>query len=323
MTISIRSITAVVVVSLLLWSSGVNAASCSTPISSCGCEITFGGVYVTSGALISASATVDCIDVTASNVVLILAGDITGPGGGVTADGIHLMSTASNSFVEGANTLGSFTTHTISGFATGIQDDASGVLIDLIKANGNVHNGIALTSASNCIVGNSTANGNTGLGMLSDAGFNNSFPNDEADSNADGFEITGGSGSVINDSGASMNTGYGMWIKRSNGNAIKDSSTTHNPTGMYIGCAASGGPTGKPCNPSVPPANLNKVQQSGANNGTIGVAIDKGDSLNRVIVTGAVTNTTFDFIDKNGGCDHNVWLGDAVTGTTKKPGCIH
>jgi hypothetical protein len=286
--------------------------------------ITSGGIFTTSGALISASASVDCIDITAANVVLILAGNLTGPGGAVTADGIHLMSTASNSFVEGSSVVGgTFNDHTISGFATGVQDDASGVIVDSVNANGNVQNGIALTSASNCIVGNSEAKGNSGIGMLSDGGSNNTFPNDGGDSNADGFEITGGSGNIISDSGASMNTTYGMWFRGSNKDAVKDSSADHSLTNMYVGCAMSGGPTGKPCTPSVAPSNLNKIQESGFNNGTIGVAIDKGDSLNRVIVSGAVTNTSFDFIDKNGGCDHNVWLGDAVTGTTRKPGCIH
>jgi hypothetical protein len=72
-----------------------------------------------------ASLTVDCIDITAPGAVLVLAGNISGPGGGVIADGIHVMAAAANSFIVDS-TLANFSVrHSISGFATGVQVDAN------------------------------------------------------------------------------------------------------------------------------------------------------------------------------------------------------
>jgi hypothetical protein len=98
----------------------------------------------------------------------------------------------------------------------------------------------------------------------------------------------------------------------------------NNGTALYIGCAASEGPTGKPCSPSAPGANENRVQESGLGPDTsYGIAIDHGNTLNRVIATGANGDGVFDFADKNPGCDHNDWLVFLNKTTKKKPGCIH
>src|SRR5215469_7996419 len=83
-------------------------ASCATTIAACGCQADTAAVYETSGPLTSASMTTDCIDVTASGAVLVLTGNITGPGGGVTADGIHVTSGASNVFISGQAVPGFF-----------------------------------------------------------------------------------------------------------------------------------------------------------------------------------------------------------------------
>jgi parallel beta-helix repeat protein len=320
----IRPIATAAIASLMLMFVGMNAAlaaSCSVTISSCGCTIDSSGIFKTSGALMSSSSSVDCIDITVSNVVLILQGDITGPSSGVTADGIHVMSGATNSFIEGSTTS---TPNTISGFANGVEADASGATIEDLKANGNSASGIVLSSASNSMIGDSTANLNGATGIMVDGGINDILSNDETDSNVNGFEITTGSGNAFNDGGANSNTGYGMWIRASNGNVIKDSSGMNNGTAVYIGCAANKGPTGKPCSPSAPGADKNRIQESNMGPDTSdGIAIDTGNTLNRVIATGAFGDGGLDYADKNPGCDHNVWLVFLNNTTKKKPGCIH
>src|SRR6266849_205928 len=169
-----------------------SAASCSTTISSCGCVISSADVFTTSGALGSGSATVDCIDINASGAVLIVAGNITGPGGGVTADGIHIMSGASNVFISGRTTPGAGSHAVVGGFATGIQVDGSNAEIDQLDATGNVTNGVVFNKVTDSDYDDSKADSNPGGdGILINAGSSNIVSDDEFNLNNNGVEISG------------------------------------------------------------------------------------------------------------------------------------
>jgi hypothetical protein len=249
---SFGSATVSVLASVMLMLAGVraaSAASCSTTISSCGCVISSADVFITSGALGSASSTVDCIDINASGAVLVVTGDITGPGGGVTADGIHIMSGASNVFITGRTTPG-FSSHSaVGGFATGIQVDGSNAEIDQLDATGNVTNGVTFNNVTGSDYDDSSADSNAGgEGVLIRGGSNNIVADSAHDMNNNGIEISGSSSNRIVDSGAGSNKVYGIWFAQSSGNHIKDSSTDNNTgTGTYLGCFSTGGPSGRKC----------------------------------------------------------------------------
>ena len=303
----------------------VSAAACATTIASCGCVIGSADVFITSGTLASGSASVDCIDISASGAVLILTGDITGPGGGVTADGIHVMSGASNVFISGKATAGFSLVHAkVTGFATGILVDGSHATISQLDTNGNVTNGVVFNNVTEGNDFASAANSNTGGDGILISGGSGTIIDDapHVDMNKNGFEVSNSSNNRILDSGAGSNTVYGIWFGQSNGNEINGSATNSNATGTYIGCFASGGPTGKKCPAGMKNSLFNSMTNSGGNsNSNAGVAIDLGDSGNVVDESGGSSNTGGDAVDKNKKCDHDVWTENGFS--TVSQACIH
>jgi hypothetical protein len=303
-------------------------ASCATTIGACGCQADTATVYETSGPLISSSISTDCIDMTASGAVLVLKGNITGPGGGVTADGIHVMSGASNVFISGQSIPGFFPlAHNVvvGGFATGIQIDGSNAEIDRLNANGNVTNGVVFNNVTGSDYDDSEANSNAGDGVLINGGSGNIIGDSEADMNNNGMVIASSSNNRMVDPGAGAfggNTNYGFWFRQSNGNQLNGGATNNNATGTYIGCFSSGGPTGKKCPAGMKNSLFNSMTNSGGNkNSDAGVAIDLGDSGNVVDESGGSSSTAGDAVDKNKKCDHNTWMEDSFT--TVSQSCIH
>ena len=315
-------------VTAMLVAVGVRAAiipSCSTTISSCGCIINSADVFITSGALASGSSNVDCIDINASGAVLIVAGNITGPGGVVTADGIHIMSGASNVFISGnATPANPVTRSEVIGFATGIQVDGSNAEIDHLDAIGNVTNGVVFNNVTDSDYDIAIASSNAGGdGILINGGSGNIVSDAEFGLNKNGVEISGSSNNRIFDSSGDANQGYGFWIEQSSGNTAKDSETGNNTgTGTYLGCFSTGGPSGKKCGAGTKPSRLNRIIASGGNkNGGAGLGVDLGDSANVLDLNGGSSNGTTDAVDKNKKCDHNIWMGSSF-GTTSAT-CIH
>lgn len=301
-------------------------ASCATTIGSCGCQADTAAEYETSGPLTSSDAATDCIDITASGAVLVLKGNITGPGGGVTADGIHVMSSASNVFISGQSTPGFFglaANAVVKGFATGVQVDGSNTEIDRLNANGNVTNGVVLNNVTDSDYDDSEADSNAGGdGVLINGGSGNIVGDSESDLNKNGIVVSSSANSRILDSGGSSNTVYGFWIAQSNGNEINGSGTNSNATGTYYGCFSSGGPTGKKCPAGMKNSLFNSMTNSGGNkNSSVGVAIDLGDSGNVIDESGGSSNTTDDAADKNKKCDHDTWMENSFT--TVSQSCIH
>ena len=301
-------------------------ASCATTIGACGCQVDTAAVYETSGPLTSASMSTDCIDITASGAVLVLKGNITGPSGGVTADGIHVMSSASNVFISGQAVPGFFglaANAVVGGFATGIQLDGSNAEIDRLNANGNVTNGVVFNKVTGGDYDDSEADSNAGGdGVLIAGGSGNIIGDPEADMNNNGMVIASSSNNRILDAGAKNNTVYGIWFGQSNGNQLNGGATDSNATGTYIGCFASGGPMGKKCPAGMKNSMFNSMTNSGGNkNSDAGVAIDLGDSGNVVDQSAGSSNTGGDGVDKNKKCDHNTWMEDRFTAVSQS--CIH
>jgi len=297
--------------------------SCSATISSCGCTITSAGVFKTSGDLASASASTDCIDISAAGAVLVLFGNLTGPGGAVTADGIHVLSGATNAFISG-QTIPQVGAHAlVTGFGTGIQVDASNAEISQLDASGNAANGVVFNNVTGGDYEDADADMNTGVGVLVTGGSGNLVDDNTLDGNKSGVVFSSSAMNRIADSEADSNSSYGFWFEQTTNSHAKDSGASKNmATGTYIGCFPSGGPTGQKCPKGASPSNFNRVLASGGSSNTgAGVAIDLGDSSNVVDSSAGAMNTTFDAVDKNKKCDHNIWLLDMFSKVSQS--CIH
>jgi hypothetical protein len=137
---------------------------CTPSISKCGCTIETTGFYQVTKDLSLPGGTLNdsdqsCINVSAPRVGLYLAGTtiinkLTS--GGI---GIHLSSSAANSFIEGAGA-------TLSGWNYGIEDNASNVIITNVSADANATAGFLIQSASGVAITNFGAHGNGQYGVL-------------------------------------------------------------------------------------------------------------------------------------------------------------
>jgi hypothetical protein len=266
-------------------------------------------------ALTSSSASIACIDITAPNVVLNLGGNnLTGPGGVVTAAGVHVESSAKNVFIEAKNAK-------ITGFDNGIQDDADGMTFDAGSLNGNSANGMLINGASNSALDDSFANTNGVAGVFIMNGSNNQVHDSDTDSNTHyGVEINGGNNNVVQNSNANSNGFYGIWIRASSSNRAHDiDAKTNGNSGIYIGCADTAGPGGACSTPGTGNLNvLENVPVSG--NSVAGIGIDTGDLQNQVGHNNTGGNGT-DLVDKNAACGTNLWFLNKFT--TASQVCIH
>ena len=266
-----------------------------TTISKCGTVINSPGNYDVEQSLSSTSSTVDCIDIAAPGVGLLIGANLSGPGGAsVTAAGIKILKTA---FGVGLGFGGA----TIEGFGVGIKVEASGVTISPGGTlMGNAAQGLLVKNTESVTIGSITSqqNGGAGLELLNSSGV-----------------IVQGTPTLQN------NNGYGLWINSSSGNFFVNLSTSGNKfSGVYVGSSSTDrlSPTARDAHPSRDNAFLNPqaVQNSGA-----GFAIELGDSHN--VITGATgeSNTDMDAVDENPNCDHNQWSGNFFL--TKNLSCIH
>jgi hypothetical protein len=289
--------------------------TCPTKIKRCGCLIKASKVFTVTVALTSSSASIACIDITAPNVVLNLGGNnLTGPGGAVTAAGVHVESSAKNVFIEAKNAK-------ITGFDNGIEDDADGMTFDAGSLNGNSANGMLINGASNSALDDSLANTNGVAGVLIMNGSNDQVHDSDTDSNAlYGVEIDGGSANVVQDTNVKSNGTYGIWIRGSSSNRVHDVDATLNAnTGIYIGCADTTGPGGACSTPGT--GTLNVLEDGPVSgNSVAGIGIDTGDLQTQVGHNNTAGNGT-DLVDENASCGTNLWFLNKFT--TASQVCIH
>jgi parallel beta-helix repeat protein len=137
---------------------------CGPTITKCGCTIMSTGFYqvaknlgLPGGALNESDDS--CIAVSAPRVGLYLAGmSVTNSltSGGI---GIHLDSTATDTFLEGAG-------GTLSGWNYGVQDDADGAIMTNLSADNNTTAGFFVERATGMAITNFGAHGNGQYGVL-------------------------------------------------------------------------------------------------------------------------------------------------------------
>lgn len=245
----------------------------------------------------------DCLIVSAANVILYLNGfPITGAGSGV---GVHVLSSASNAFVEGHDAV-------ISGFADGVEVDGSKDLAENFSANRNSDAGVLLNNAKQAKLSNFSADHNGG----------------------DGVRIYKGSYNIVAGSiDASYNARYGIWLYGASHDSVGGFVVIDNATaGVYLGCSPTGpGPAGSECTRKSLLSKNNSLF-TGTMGASLpglqpyGLVVDLGDDFNRVTnMSGDLFESSGDLVDENPACSNNDWFGEQQIFRTVPPspgGCI-
>jgi hypothetical protein len=212
--------------------------------------------------------------------------------------GLHLLRSASNTFVEGLD-LSSGAFASIGSFAIGIQDDASNAVIAHTNVSYNSNVGVLLNHVNGSLVSDFSA-----------------------ESNAYGVELDASTLCSIQRVTLDSNSIYGLWLLGSSRNIVNFFEAQDNTVaGIYVGCQATAGPVGGRCAPSsknhiydgpqVGPA----VESQG-----YGVAIDTGQASNIVDGVNGSGDSNADLDDQNAGCGSDVWFNNIGS---RNASCIH
>ena len=208
---------------------------------------------------------------------------------------------------------------------------SSGSLIDDFEADTNSAGGMVLNGSSANNIIDCDTDSNTGTGMALSGSNGNTVSDCDANSNTgNGIALSGSNGNAISNGGIYEDKNYGIWLQASSKNVVNYNDAEGNTqAGIYIGCAADGGPTGAACsgigNSDSNRVTVNYVGKDGATAQKYGVAVDLGDSMNVIsggnLNSGPSPDTIDDYIDENPDCDKNVWFHNS--GSTSSPGsCI-
>jgi len=261
---------------------------------------TAGGSYVVTANLTPAAG-MNCIVVSAPGVSLNLNHfTLTGTG---SAIGIDVLSAGTGAHVVGG---------TITGFTTGLLDNASSALLEGLTIRANTGNGLIMKAANGSVLESSTITGNGANGVY--------MPNTRAGVVQDNFQISGN---------GTKGPGYGVWIQNnasatlSNNNVIAANNFGNGGTqlaAVWVGasqnapltCATGGAPsTG---NVIVGNQNMNA-------NAVVGIGLECPTATkNTVTDNHAASNVTFDLFDGNATCDANSWVADVFT--TSNQACV-
>lgn len=157
-----RALSWAVVGSVVMTVAGAATASAQCPLSirKCGCTITTAGLYTIVNNLSAAPGAVDCIKIRSKGSILNLNGaTITGPSDGTsTGAGVHVLKSASGSFVEGSGA-------TLSGWKSGVESDAPNVVIEDFTAQNNDKVGVLVLKTHDNSITNFVAQNNGWYGV--------------------------------------------------------------------------------------------------------------------------------------------------------------
>jgi parallel beta-helix repeat protein len=302
---------------------------CSQTIEQCGCTLTQPGATYTVAADLNATDGLtkagNCLEMTADHDILDLVGHaIIGNGSGI---GILIQRSAHDSTVQGTDTSEAGQA-VVNHWGTGIEVDASNVVIELFNGIGSVHmfdqtgntgDGILLRNASSVTVDNFHASFNGGSGVDVQGGSNNRIMNCDSLNNAgNGMVFASSNGNTITNCTITANMGYGIWLNTSDQNQIFTSAVNGNKkTGILVGCQKEGKCLGSKG------SNLNHLSSTGANgNSSAGIAVEQGSSNNQITsMTASGNGGGNDLIDNNPNCDGNLWFNNGFGAANQT--CIH
>jgi hypothetical protein len=322
----------------------------------CGVVISTSGCYNMTTNLVATSNSGDCILITAANVYLNLTGvSITGTGSASTGNGIHVTgagATIVNGDVSGFN-IGILADAWVRLEAPDVQDNNSdgiqlssaasskivggtsnfnggnGVTINgsnaysLIGfgAYSNAGNGIAVSTSNSGEIANATASSNQLSGVTLNTSDYTNIPGLTALQNgADGIEVIKSTGTKIFATAVNLNGIYGVYLKESASNVIASpgSGVVHcnGEANVYLGCSDTTGPNGVACATPSSSNEIDNVTVYGTAGTPYGIAIDLGNTANKVLASTGYTDTVDDAYDANK-AGQNTWFGNTFTTTNQ------
>jgi hypothetical protein len=117
------------------------------------------------------------------------------------------------------------------------------------------------------------------------------------------------------------------WIQGSSHNTLSGFDVRDNLiAGVYLGCSYAG--PGLLCAPHTAASTYNAVSNGSATTSSTapteeyGIAIDQGDSNNKVVNTVTQFNSTYDLYDANADCGTNFWIVVTFAKSNPSTGCI-
>ena len=264
-------------------------ASISGPslITACGCAITKSGNWAVNTDL-AGNASQDCIDISAAKVNLRTNGHIlTGNGG--TGVGINILKSAASANVQLADPANPGTPGMVTGFATGIEVQGSGAILNNFDVSGNHGDDLQIKGATNCAVMNFFA---------------------DSSATGNGVTINGESGCQIDAFTVSGNAGVGVALINAKSTTVENFAADNTMTGT--------GNTGGGI--SLTSSSSNTIANFGAdNNGGTNVALTNssknsifffdatGSGSSGIVLSGSSANSIFDFIASDNAV-YGLWL---------------
>ena len=254
----------------------------------------------------------------------IVGGSVTGFGIGILAgarvlleapavesnnsDGIQFNSAASSKIVSGSSNSNGGNGVTITG-----SNSFSLVSLD---ASSNRGSGLEINTSSAGSITNATANSNSLSGITLNQSNTTNIPDLNANNNGTyGVEVVSSTTNKIFGTAINLNGIYGVYLKESASNVVGSPGGTIHCNGLvdvYLGCSDSTGPNGIAC-PKPSSANeIDGVIVFGTGVNPYGVAIDLGNTANKVLASSGSTDTIDDMYDANK-AGQNTWFGNSFT----------
>ena len=319
---------ATILSALLLALTETSNASQPIAINSC-TEITTPGNYKLVADLTSES---NCITISASNVVLRLNGlTITGSGPNTLWSGIRIAA-QTNVNIKGPGVITNFA------FGVSLNGTDSSEVTDVTATN-NGHGFVVVLDfpdvnnfAEENLFRRNTATGNVGRGFFLEGASNNSFLNNVASNNEEGFYIGPGTGNHLKGNRINENS---VWGLRAIGTSTGETSTAHtiedntaNGNGL-AGIQLAQGSSGNNVNSNTTLDNFvgislagssgNNVNGNTSQNSFVGISLTQGSTGNNINGNTALNNST-DLADKSIACDNNIWTNNVFN--TANQSCI-
>ena len=276
----------------------------SIPITSCNPTFTAGtagGSYIVTANLAPAAGA-NCIVVSAPGVTINLNHfTLTGTG---SAIGIDIQAAGTGAHVVGG---------TVTGFTTGILDNASSALLEGLTVRGNTGNGVFMKTANASVLGTSSITGNGANGVY-------------LANTRDGIVEYN---TQISGNGAS-GPGYGVWIQNNSSATLSyDNIVAGNNFGnggTQLAAVWVGASTNAPltCVATSAPSTGNIIvgNQNMNTNAVVGIGLECAAATKSTVSDNhAAANVSFDLFDGNTTCDANSWVADVFS--TDNQACVH
>ena len=305
-------------------------ASCTNPVTACGCVIDKKDtIYTVANDLSAVGTSPNCIEIAAAHTVLNLKGyNVVGNGTG-TGIGILIRKGADHVVVAGGDASGSpppagaddgsSEPGVVAKWDTGIEDDGDFAAIELFSNIGGFfegipgnNTGVLLNGVKNSVVFNVHADLNNNVGIMLRNTTNCRLSNYDTGGNDTGVLVDSSNGNRFATASMMGNRKVGIWLMASSNNTLMDCNGTefNGDVGILLGCGPETG-----CSAAGGSNNNRITSCGGKNSGVAGILIDDGNGNNIVTVTHNSGNPDkADMVDNNLNCGTDLWYNNQGTG---------